>query len=494
VDIFDKLVQSSNSTSGLDSFLNTDLDELYDCLLSQNYEEVNKIKDKVESYILSSFRVIKSLDTSKETTLVFFTILLNVSERFGFLLSFQRLLSILSKFQYNFGHRLKAASLYLVGIKSDDDYLERYDEIYSKLQEAYANEEDNIDAVISTVINFYSHVVKNFGDANILIAKALRIKLEQSIRDDEYSFLNHPVIFEVFEVDLTLPQYAYLGIQNILDNFLGRNKRDLFTDSKLLLEVDTQYCSLLEECDIDFASVRQISVDQYALIPNSKRFFDGLQRGVKILTEEEELYAYMVGFGPMHFSKLNSAFSFLPQDFYAKKLDIIDWGCGQGMATVAFLDFLGSKHINASINSIQLIEPSELALKRAALHIAKFNGNEQISTINKDLDSLVDSDFDFLNLKSQVHLHLFSNILDIDLFSLSKLIELLKAKFIGNNYFVCVSPYVTDVKTNRIDRFVKSFSGNDYFEIIKSINNKKGEWPLNNNWTRVLRVFKVLIK
>ena len=494
MDIFDKLVQSSNSTIELESFLNINLDELYDCLLSQDYEAVNKINEKIESYILGSFRIIKTLDTKKETTLVFYTILLNVSERFGFLLSFQRLLSLLSKFQYNFGSRLKAASLYLVGIKSDDDYLQRYDDIYHKLQEAYTNEEDNINAVLSTVVNFYSHVVKNFGDANIGIAKALRIKIEQSIKNDEYSFLNHPIIFEIFEVDLTLPQYAYLGIQNILDNFLGRNKRELFADNKFILEADTEYCALLEECDIDFVSIRQISVEQYALIPNSKRFFDGLQRGVKILTDEEELYAYMVGFGPMHFSKLNSAFSFLPNDVYAKKLDIIDWGCGQGMATVAFFDFLILKNIEASINSIQLIEPSELALKRAALHIVKFHGNEKISTINKDLDSLGSSDFDFLNLKSQIHLHLFSNILDIDLFSLSKLIELLKTKFIGLNYFVCVSPYVTDIKTNRIDRFVRSFSGFDNFEIINSINNKKGEWSLNNNWTRVLRLFKVSIK
>jgi hypothetical protein len=107
-------------------------------------------------------------------------------------------------------------------------------------------------------------------------------------------------------------------------------------------------------------------------------------------------------------------------------------------------------------------------------------------TINKDLDSLTSTDFiqDFRNVK----IHLFSNILDIDLFSLTQLVALIKATFKGENYFVCASPYVNHLKTSRLDGFVKSFSKNENFRSIKEINNRGNEWI--NDWTRVIRIFK----
>ena len=121
--------------------------------------------------------------------------------------------------------------------------------------------------------------------------------------------------------------------------------------------------------------------------------------------------------------------------------------------------------------------------------MSKFtNNNKIINTINKDLDSLLAKDF----LKeNKTRIHLFSNVLDMDVFSLSKLIKLIKTNFQGENYFLCASPYITDLKTSRIDSFVNTFSGNDGFEELFKINNKTGEWI--NGWTRVVRVFKVTL-
>ena len=104
----------------------------------------------------------------------------------------------------------------------------------------------------------------------------------------------------------------------------------------------------------------------------------------------------------------------------------------------------------------------------------------------EQLDSLSTADFEN---NSNVKIHLFSNILDIDLFSLTHLIELVKKTFKGENYFVCASPYVNPLKTSRLDSFVKSFSTNSNFNSIKEINNRSGEWD-NKSWTRVIRIFK----
>ena len=68
--------------------------------------------------------------------------------------------------------------------------------------------------------------------------------------------------------------------------------------------------------------------------------------------------------------------------------------------------------------------------------------------------------------------------------------QLIKEKFKGLNYFVIISPKITDLKTNRIDSFIKEFEVQS-FELIKSENKSAGEWK--GIWTMLLRLFKVNI-
>lgn len=57
---------------------------------------------------------------------------------------------------------------------------------------------------------------------------------------------------------------------------------------------------------------------------------------MKILESEEELFEYMKRFGNMHKAKLQSALEeHFPQKF-SLKVNIIDWGCGQGIASMIF--------------------------------------------------------------------------------------------------------------------------------------------------------------
>ena len=239
----------------------------------------------------------------------------------------------------------------------------------------------------------------------------------------------------------------------------------------------------------NFNSIRQISVKKHRQINDSKVFYS-LQRGVSILSEEKQLFAYMHSFGNMHYEKLITSFEYLPSDFFNKSTNIVDWGCGQALATMVYLEFLQSKQIEQTINEIRLIEPSEIAIKRGALHIKKFKKNVRIITINKDIDSI--EHIDLIQNKSITNLHLFSNIIDIDFFSLHQLLEKIETNFKCINYFVCVSPYITDTKTNRIDNFVSHFNKFDTIS-IKKIDNQKGEWIGNGDWTRVVRVFKTKI-
>lgn len=88
---------------------------------------------------------------------------------------------------------------------------------------------------------------------------------------------------------------------------------------------------------------------------------------------------------------------------------------------------------NENIHQVILIEPSEIALRRAALHCKALNVNIDIVTICKKLDLLVTSDFN--QLKSRCVVNLFSNILDIDDYSVYHLTSLLENIKKDNNYY-----------------------------------------------------------
>lgn len=251
---------------------------------------------------------------------------------------------------------------------------------------------------------------------------------------------------------------------------------------------NTKYCRELAAVDDNFKSIREISVKYYKTI-DSDSVFISLKRGVAILSYEEQLFSYMSSYGNMHYEKLIEAFKKIPQDLFKKAVNITDWGCGQAIASIAYLDFLNMKKIKQTIGRFYLIEPSEINIKRATLHIKKLNANTNIHTINKDIDTL--SNQDFRKDQNYTNIHLFSNILDIDNFSMINLLNLIENNFFGSNYFICTSPYINYTKTMRIDGFVKHFSEKINFNMIESLDSQNGEWK--NNWTRVIRIFHVTL-
>jgi hypothetical protein len=72
---------------------------------------------------------------------------------------------------------------------------------------------------------------------------------------------------------------------------------------------------------------------------------------------------------------------------------------------------------------------------------------------------------------------------------MSDLLTKISSVYQGENYFVCVSPYINDIKTSRIDSFKDYFViKNNDFKLFGCANNQKGTWL--RDWARVMRVFK----
>jgi len=482
MDIFDKLTSSSD----LASFIDDNIDELYDFLLAQSFSDLSYYRVKIEEYILSHLKIIKELDFTKESTRIFTILLLDTAERFGFLLCFQRLYNLLIKNNCEIGSRIQASALYLIGIRNISDYENIICELLNKLSLAYIEEEDNEDKVIATVINYYAQVLHNFGKNNFSGVLLIKNKIISESDNPKFFFLKNSIVNEIFNLDCQDSHSTYKIIQDLLDVYLKRTKKYIpFSEIEFLIEEHTAYAKQLKTVNANFDIIHKLSVNHYKLVADDSIFYS-LQRGIRVITDENQLFAYMNSYGNMHFCKLISSYKYLPQEYFKNELSVIDWGCGQGLATMALIDFLNANCCEYRIKSVYLIEPSEIALKRASLHIDKYNNAIKIRTINKDIDSLSKADFNNCNISCK--LHLFSNILDIDLFSLTNLTNFIYSNFKGENYFVCVSPYVNDLKTNRLDGFMKFFSTNCDFEEIVAVNNRAGEWE--RNWTRVLRVFR----
>ncbi|MDQ3192176.1 MAG: hypothetical protein M3Q58_11345 [Bacteroidota bacterium] len=492
MNLFEKIHTLANSTDSLDQFLCDNMEMIND-FHNAEYPSVLNFKDSIERFILLKANIIESLDYSKSYNKAFVSILLEFCERFSLIAATLRIYSILEVNEISIGLRLQAGLLYLYNIDSNSRLVERFEQICKNLDDAIELEEDNDIKALSTFLNYYANVIINTPQT---FRETINRKIENAINNKSYHFIQNTLIKDALLINSNNVEADFDNLQLIIDKLLnkfGGVKRHLVNEllqNIFLIEQNTEYASILSGTKKSFTAIRNISVNKLSSIENKDEIFYSLGRGVTILENENQMYLYMNSFGKMHFEKLKTAFEYLPENIFNEQVNIIDWGCGQAMATITYFDFLKINKIEQTFKNIILIDPSELTLKRAALHVKEYLKDAQIITINKDLDSLLDHDL--LSIGNDVNLHLFSNILDIDLFSLTDLIKKIEKGFKGENYFVCVSPYITDLKTNRLDTFMNYFKKYEGFQELKSINNKSGQWQ--GNWTRVVRVFKTVIK
>ena len=236
-----------------------------------------------------------------------------------------------------------------------------------------------------------------------------------------------------------------------------------------------------ERGNISFVGMRDTAI---SLLPIDRtrrnKLYDDLERGKGILDDDDHLNMYLHSFGKMHKAKLDMAFNSMSgADVFGEEVEVFDWGCGQGTATICLLDFLKEKHLTPNIKQIYLVEPSSAATKRASDVIKCYNPSYSVSTITKDFDSLETSDFKRTNTRK---VHLFSNILDVEAFDLAKFIHLFQQVFGSDNYFICVGPYYSN--NRRVDEFVAATAPDVMYA---TLNKERGTWQ--GEWTISMRIF-----
>jgi len=181
-----------------------------------------------------------------------------------------------------------------------------------------------------------------------------------------------------------------------------------------------------------------------------------LERGCKVLTKEHDLISYMVIYGWMHYRKMMKALENFPVSILnGIKIGVYDWGCGQGIGTLAILDYLRMNRIQDDVSNIWLLDPSEAARNRACHFIQEFDEHIPIHKSSLDFARLGGSpprSFD-----TDVDIHIFSCVLDMNLVNISTLARYVMKSSDRKKVFVCVSPRYSNTK-NRFKAFKQSIN------------------------------------
>ena len=191
-----------------------------------------------------------------------------------------------------------------------------------------------------------------------------------------------------------------------------------------------------------------------------------LNRGTGILKTEDGLNSYLAAYGLPHKLNVFHALSGINLSEFNAPIEVFDWGCGQGLASVCLIQYFSAKNILHNVKKITLVEPSEAALERATLNVKSAAESIKVVTINKGLPATVNLPFESIEaiaIEEPIAIHLFSNILDLHTLDLKKLAKLIASSG-ENHYVICNGP--ANRNEDRISAFCANFEPNKamYFQ------------------------------
>lgn len=195
-----------------------------------------------------------------------------------------------------------------------------------------------------------------------------------------------------------------------------------------------------------------------------------LIHGIGMLASEEALNCYMSAYGDMHVGKCRAAIMNFPFNKLNGSIEIVDWGCGQGIGSATLIEALQQRDLLKWVRKITLVEPSPNALQRAVFNISKIvNNNIEIDAINKFMPADGDAPGEILTSIGYRYsnlIHIFSNILDVKSIDLAMVAKMVASSH-GNHYVLCMGP--KNSAAYRIEQFCSVFGEQQYFSHIDSV-------------------------
>lgn len=178
----------------------------------------------------------------------------------------------------------------------------------------------------------------------------------------------------------------------------------------------------------------------------------------------------MSAYGDMHVTKCRAAMMNFPYTDIQGSIEIVDWGCGQGIGSATVIEVLKQRELLQWLRKVTLIEPSHTAIKRAYDNIHTLtHGTVEIDVKNAFLPSNgigKEKTLNSIGYRYNYIIHVFSNILDVtdvDLGAVAKMV----ASAHGKHFVLCIGP--KNGAAYRIEKFCAVFGKQDYFSQIDSV-------------------------
>lgn len=195
-----------------------------------------------------------------------------------------------------------------------------------------------------------------------------------------------------------------------------------------------------------------------------------LKRGINLLASDVALNCYMSAYGDMHVTKCRAAKMNFPFNDIQGSIEIVDWGCGQGIGSATIIEVLRQRNLLQWLRKVTLIEPSRSAIERA---------NDNIRTLTHDTveidvknlflpangiaegETLSPIGYRYNNV-----IHIFSNILDVTTIDLGAVARMVASAH-GKHFVLCIGP--KNGAAYRLEKFCSVFGEQNYFSQIDSV-------------------------
>lgn len=213
-----------------------------------------------------------------------------------------------------------------------------------------------------------------------------------------------------------------------------------------------------------------------------------VKHGKGILASEEGLNCYLSAYGTMHAHKMRHALQNCDLCGLEGGFEVVDWGCGQGLASVCLLEHLLEQGLPLPAR-IMLVDISAAALDRAELHLGVLaQGRVELRRMERSMPGYVSGEWqgDTLAASQPTVLHLLSNIFDLPGVSVSKLGEAIAAGE-HSNIVVCAAHYEM---APYIEIFSSKFSLAPKSAVFKEGKKPWGRLPNGHSYGAALKVFR----
>lgn len=465
---FAQNIKSLHSQDDFSQYLESSLIEIETLFNTLSYDTLNALKFDIEEllYDLEDRRLI--VNENPSIINAFLILLAQKFEQAGLIGAIVNVLNYLPKSSVK--KRLEAAKLYLRVNNIATDYFTRFDAIATLISESMSEEEADYKA-LSSILYYYLAALGQFHRINnSSLAKTLKKLFEE--RKTTYPLLSHPLVLETIStVSIENFNTSLEAVKAKIDALFFNTQQCALQKLTPHIEESPYSKTLYNVASPSLETIRELAYTYIKATGDPQSLYERLARGEAIIDSEELLFKYIVSFGAKHKAKLYSAFDVVATSLKDENVNIIDWGCGQAMASMVLFEYIREKKIDLNIKNICLIEPSLLALNRGLLHVDIFKNSEcNVVAVHSDLDCLKDEDIFFD--KRYKTIHLFSNILDIEAFNLNHdFFQKVSSTLFNNALFICVSPNINDKRNTRLDLFYKHFDENFDTKLISSRSN-----------------------